>query len=153
MIPLATKIASNAGENRNRKGKHQNSFEIEELFGRQFHSNLELGRPDDQLVMLAKGAIEVIAGSRDINQLSPWLSEDLFLRLRERASAASRQRGVKGDRPSRPSFELASLSYQSPQDGVVEAVVLLRGITRVRAVTVRLEGYNSRWRAVNLSVL
>ena len=153
MIPLATKIASNSGENRNRRGGHQSSFEIEELFGRQFHTNLELGKPDEQLVMLAKGAIEVIAGSRDISQLSPWLSEDLYLRLRDRAALANQQRGVKGDRPSRPSFELASLKYQSPQDGVVEAVVLLRGITRVRAVTVRLEGYNSRWRAVNLSVL
>ena len=95
----------------------------------------------------------MIAGSRDINQLAPWLSEDLYLRLRERASVASMHRGVRGDRPSRPNFELASVKYQSPQDGVVEAVVLLRGVTRVRAVTVRLEGYNGRWRAVNLSVL
>ena len=153
MIPLATKTANNSGENRKRKGGRQTNFEIEELFGKQFHTNVELGKPDEQLVMLAKGAVEVIAGSRDINQLAPWLSEDLYLRLRERASVASMHRGVRGDRPSRPNFELASVKYQSPQDGVVEAVVLLRGITRVRAVTVRLEGYNGRWRAVNLSVL
>ncbi len=153
MIPLATKTANNSGENRKRKGGRQTNFEIEELFGKQFHSNVELGKPDEQLVMLAKGAVEVIAGSRDINQLAPWLSEDLYLRLRERASVASMHRGVRGDRPSRPNFELASVKYQSPQDGVVEAVVLLRGVTRVRAVTVRLEGYNGRWRAVNLSVL
>ncbi len=153
MIPLATKTASNSGENRKRRGPRQNNFEIEELFGKQFHSNVELGKPDEQLVMLAKGVVEVIAGSRDINQLSPWLSEDLYLRLRDRAAVASAQRGQRGERPSRPSFELASVKYQSPQDGVVESVVLLRGVTRVRAVTVRLEGYNGRWRAVNLSVL
>lgn len=153
MIPLETKTASNSGENRKRKGGHQTSYEIEDLFGKQFHSNVELGKPDEQLVMLAKGAIEVIAGFRDIAQLSPWLSEELYLRLRNRANSASIHRGSRGDRPSRPNFELASVKYQSPQDGVVESVVLLRGATRVRAVTVRLEGYNGRWRAVNLSVL
>lgn len=153
MIPLETKTASNSGENRKRKAVNQTSYEIEELFGRQFHSNVELGKPDEQLVMLAKGAIEVIAGFRDIAQLAPWLSEELYLRLRERATSANLHRGNRGIRPSRPNFELASVKYQSPQDGVVEAVVLLRGATRVRAITVRLEGYNSRWRAVNLSVL
>ena len=50
-------------------------------------------------------------------------------------------------------FEVASVRSQSPRDGVIESVVLLKGPTRVRAVTLRLEGYNNRWRATSLAVL
>jgi hypothetical protein len=41
----------------------------------------------------------------------------------------------------------------SPRDGVIESGVLLSSRSRTRAVTIRLEGINSRWRATSVSVL
>jgi hypothetical protein len=40
-----------------------------------------------------------------------------------------------------------------PADGVVEATVLVHGRARTRAVAIRLEGLDSRWRATALHVL
>jgi hypothetical protein len=40
-----------------------------------------------------------------------------------------------------------------PRDGVVEAVVIVRGRARARAVAIRLEGLDRRWRATAIHVL
>jgi hypothetical protein len=40
-----------------------------------------------------------------------------------------------------------------PRDGVVEAVVIVRNRVRTRAVAIRLEGLDSRWRATAINVL
>jgi hypothetical protein len=40
-----------------------------------------------------------------------------------------------------------------PRDGVVEATVVIRNPVRVRAVAIRLEGLDRRWRASAVSVL
>ena len=41
----------------------------------------------------------------------------------------------------------------SPRDGVIEATVTVRGRVRSRAVALRLEGLDSRWRATAIHVL
>ena len=41
----------------------------------------------------------------------------------------------------------------SPADGVVEAVVIVHGKARTRAIAIRLEGLDQRWRATAISVL
>ena len=125
----------------------------DEYFGKQRNSADELGDPSELIQMLACGVVEVMAGMRDSTQLAPWLSEDVYLRLRERANQARLARASKSDPVKRPTFEVNALRLQSPASGVIEAVVLLQGPTRVRAVTLRLEGYNNRWHATNLAVL
>ena len=40
-----------------------------------------------------------------------------------------------------------------PRDGVVEAVVIVTGRARTRAVAIRLEGLDERWRATAINVL
>jgi hypothetical protein len=40
-----------------------------------------------------------------------------------------------------------------PRDGIVEAVVIVHGRARSRAVAIRLEGLDHRWRASALSIL
>jgi hypothetical protein len=40
-----------------------------------------------------------------------------------------------------------------PRDGVVEAVVIVHGRARTRAVALRLEGLDNRWRATAINVL
>ncbi|MGB3376691.1 MAG: Rv3235 family protein, partial [Microbacterium sp.] len=41
----------------------------------------------------------------------------------------------------------------APADGIVEAVVVVAGPGRTRAVAIRLEGLDSRWRASSFAVL
>jgi hypothetical protein len=41
----------------------------------------------------------------------------------------------------------------SPCDGVIESVVLINGSKRTRAISIRLEGINSRWRATVVNVI
>jgi hypothetical protein len=40
-----------------------------------------------------------------------------------------------------------------PADGVVESVVIVAGPARTRAVAIRLEGMDRRWRATSLALL
>lgn len=141
---------------RDAKGKFvraKNSIDIDEFFGRQNNTSEELGDPSQIIRMVAKGVVEVMAGMRDVNQLGVWLSDDVFLRLRERATQAKQARAARSEAVSRPTFEITQMRMQSPADGVIEAVVLLQGPTRLRAVTLRLEGYNQRWRTTTLAVL
>lgn len=124
-----------------------------ELFGKQKNSSDELGDPSQIIKLVAKGVVEVMAGMRDVNQLGQWLSDDVYLKLRERATQAKLSRASRAEPANRPHFEITQMRKQSPADGVFEAVVLLQGPTRLRAVTLRLEGYNQRWRTTSLAVL
>ena len=145
--------ASGQRSTRGRFTRANQAVDRDEYFGKQRNSTDELGDPSELIRLLASGVVEVMAGMRDVAQLAGWLSEDVYLRLRERANQAKTARASRSEPAKRPSFELTSMRFQSPAMGVVEAVVLLQGPTRVRAVTLRLEGYNNRWHATNLAVL
>lgn len=138
---------------RGRFTRANQAVDRDEFFGKLRNTTDDLGDPSDLIRLLASGVVEVMAGIRDVTQLANWLSEDVYLRLRERASQAKVARAARAEPAKRPSFEVTSLRFQSPASGVIEAVVLLQGPTRVRAVTLRLEGYNNRWHATNLAVL
>ncbi|WP_309615898.1 Rv3235 family protein, partial [Salinibacterium sp.] len=45
------------------------------------------------------------------------------------------------------------ISQFEPRDGAVEAVVIVRNRARTRAVALRLEGLDNRWRATAINVL
>ena len=62
-------------------------------------------------------------------------------------------RRAKGRVLVRPASSIGSTSIFEPRDGVIEAVVIVRGRARVRAVALRLEGLDSRWRATAINVL
>jgi len=53
----------------------------------------------------------------------------------------------------RPVHTILSARYSCPVDGVVEAVVIVQGPARTRAVALRLEGMDGRWRATSLALL
>jgi hypothetical protein len=53
----------------------------------------------------------------------------------------------------RPNLAVGKISVFSPREGVIEGVVIVHNIGRARAVAIRLEGYNGRWRAKSVAVL
>ncbi|MEY4639464.1 MAG: hypothetical protein RLY13_462 [Actinomycetota bacterium] len=131
----------------------RNNFDAEEYFGQQWDSTKDLPDPEPSLKALATGVIEVIAGTRQLDQLSRLLSEDVYQRLGKRAHAARMARASKGTKARHQNFSVQKLHCESPRDGVIESVVIVNSPRRARAVTIRLEGINHRWRATAVSVL
>jgi len=93
-----------------------------------------------------QAAVEVALGQRPVSQLVRWTSEDVHLALSRRAQLALRS----GRRAARPRVQ--SVRGCSPRDGVVEACVIVNDSTRTRAVAVRLEGWDGRWRVTALQL-
>lgn len=128
-----------------------NQLQEADYFGEQYNKTKELDNPDPLLRMLAPAVVEVIAGVRNISQLAALLSEDVYQRLRDRAILVAQSR--VGKEQKAPVLRVGALQRQDPKDGVIESVVLVQSPSRTRAVTIRLEGINHRWRATAVSVL
>ncbi|WP_460799664.1 Rv3235 family protein [Microbacterium sp. GXF0217] len=126
---------------------------LHEYFSYQPTPAAQLPDPEPLLRSLTQGALEVFAGVREVDQLARWFSEDAYNKLVIRANLAARARSARDVPPSRPVFEILSVRRTAPADGVVEAVVVVAGPGRTRAVAIRLEGLDRRWRATSLAVL
>lgn len=125
----------------------------EEYFAPQRTTAADLPDPEPLLRNLTIGVLEVLAGVREVEQLSRWLGEDAFRALITRANLSARARSARGVRVTMPVYRVMSVRCHSPADGVVEAVVIVAGPARTRAIAVRLEGWDARWRATSLALL
>ena len=130
-----------------------NPREEAEYFGEQRCSTVQLEPPEPLLRILATAVVEVMAGVRNINQLGSLLSEDVYLRLRDRSIRVAQARAQTGEPTRAPQLRVSDLHVEHPRDGVVESVVLVHSPSRTRAVSIRLEGVNRRWRAQSVSVI
>ncbi len=131
----------------------KNQLDEADYFGEQYCKTEDLESPDKLLRMLAPAVVEVIAGARNITQLAAHLSEEVYGRLRDRSIKVAQDRAKRGEVAKTPNLRVGSMKNQEPRDGVVESVVLVQSPTRTRAVTIRLEGINHRWRATSVSVI
>jgi hypothetical protein len=113
----------------------------------------ELPDPAPLLESLTRGVLEVLAGVREADQLARWFTEDAFRVLIARANLSARARSARGIVPTRPVFRILSTHASSPADGVVEATVIVESPGRTRAVAIRLEGMDRRWRSTTLAIL
>jgi len=125
----------------------------EDYFLAQPTGRAELPDPEPLLTNLARCILEVLAGARDLEQLSRWVTDDVYTTLLHRTVLAERARRVKGITAARPALAVLSTHISEPRDGVVEATIIVRNPIRVRAVAIRLEGLDRRWRASAISVL
>jgi hypothetical protein len=125
----------------------------DDYFGPQPTSAAALPDPVPLLENLTRCVIEILAGARELEQIGRWVDEDVYRHLLKRVVLASRARAVRGQPVARPVFTIGSTHICSPRDGVIEATVTVRGRSRSRAVALRLEGLDSRWRATAIHVL
>lgn len=126
---------------------------LHEYFARQSTPTVELPDPAPLLRSLTHGVLEVLAGVREVDQLVRWFNEDAYRNLVTRANLSARARSARGVVPARPTFEIRSLRITEPVDSVIESVVVVAGPGRTRAVAVRLEGLDRRWRVTSLAIL
>jgi Family of unknown function (DUF6459) len=131
----------------------QEKFQEADFFGVQRSTREELPDPEPLLVNLTRCVIEVLAGARELDQIARWVSDDVYAHLLTRVVLSARARAVKGQRPQRPTMTIGRVTITEPRDGVIEAVVIVHTRARVRAVALRLEGLDSRWRASAINVL
>ncbi|MET4583471.1 hypothetical protein ABIE21_002997 [Conyzicola nivalis] len=128
-------------------------FDEDEFFGVQPATRATLPNPEPLLENLTRCVIEILAGARDLEQIARWVDDDVYRHLLKRVVLSTRARQAKGQVARRPSFSIGSMSICEPRDGVVEAVVIVIGRARTRAVALRLEGVDTRWRATAINVL
>jgi len=133
--------------------KQNTPVETDGFFGIESVKKSELGDPKPVLAFLAQSVIETLAGVRDVDQSARWLSDSVYQQLRQRSLASKRSRLDKNQPAMRPNLVIGKISTFSPRDGVVEGVVVVHNRDRARAVAIRLEGYNGRWRAKSVAVL
>lgn len=129
-------------------------FDSDDFFGHQRAERSTLPNPEPLLENLTRCVIEILAGARDLEQISRWVSDEVYRHLLKRVVLSSRARQAKGQHAvSRPSFTIGATVVTEPSDGVVEAVVIVHSRARSRAVALRLEGMDRRWRATAINVL
>ena len=128
-------------------------LESDDYFGIEFAKSADLGDPKPILAFLAQSIIETLAGIRDIEQCARWLSDGVYQQIRQKSLASNRSRAESSVKAMRPNLAVGKISVFSPREGVVEGVVIIHNIGRARAVAIRLEGYNGRWRAKSVAVL
>lgn len=100
---------------------------------------------------LVQAVVEVLGGSRPAGQLVRWLTADVHAGLHRRAALAARVRQAGPAGPGRRPV-VRGVRVCRPADGVVEASAVVLDDGRVRAVALRLEGLDGRWRTTALEV-
>ena len=111
-------------------------------------SRAALPDPSPWTAQLVQAVIEVLATERPRQQLVRWLTPEVYAELGHHLAAAPRRPG--GPRVRRT---VSSVHVSEPADGVVEASAVVVGGRRARAVALRLEGLDGRWRCTRLAVL
>ncbi|WP_299034466.1 Rv3235 family protein [uncultured Pseudokineococcus sp.] len=116
----------------------------------------ELSDPTATCAALAGAVVEVLSGHRPAAQLVRWTTLEVHEGLVRRAALAARLRrpraGTRGPaRTGRPAV-VRRVRVCRPAEGVVEASAVVVDGERVRAVAMRLEGWDRRWRATAVEV-
>lgn len=109
--------------------------------------------PAPLLPAIATLVVEVIAGARGVDQLSNLVSDQVYERLRGRIAQRNRADAQSQRPPLMPKFAVGKIRTDSPRPGIIESVVLITTQQRTRAVAIRLEPVNRKWRATSVSVL
>jgi hypothetical protein len=135
------------------RGTIRKRFDVDDFFGRQPCSSSDLPPSGPLLENLTRCVIEILAGARELDQIARWVSDDVYRHLLKRVVLSARARRTKGQSVTRPVFTIGTVTSFSPRDGVIEAVIVVHGRARARAVAIRLEGLDRRWRATAINVL
>lgn len=122
-------------------------------FGPEIPRAAPLRAPNVFLASIAKAINEVLAGVRQIEQLSSVLNEPVYELLRARAIAGAQARHKAGRKTTIQPTDVLRVKYQFPAEDVIESVVLLSNRNRSKAVTIRLESCHGSWKATNIGFL
>lgn len=109
-------------------------------FGPQATRADQLPEPRAWLQRIAGALLECMTGVRSTSQVSRWVSPLIHERVHARSVIAQR----RGARPLHRSL-VRRIHLCEPDDGVVEASVIVQHDGRVRAMALRMVGVDGRW--------
>lgn len=132
--------------------RHRLTRRERELFGPKRTGSVGLPDPEVLIRSLAMSAVEIIHGTRPLDQIGAWITGEVAAELSRRRTL-QHQRDTIAQDTRRVPHALGSTTTTHPADGVVEGVAIVHSRVRSRAVAVRLESIDNRWRATELSVL
>jgi hypothetical protein len=107
---------------------------------------------------VAQGALEVLAGSRPLQQMARWLDPENYERLQLRANLVRCITSAAGpSRTDAPASAHRQVVVRSARvcpvtDGIYEASVVAFDQKRVRAVALRIEQRRGAWRVTALEI-
>ena len=116
-------------------------------------SRRDLPDPGPWTAQLVQAVLEVLARERPRHQLVRWLTTEVYADLGLHLAAAQPPVPPGQPRVARARRTVSSVHVFEPADGVVEASAVVLGGRRARAVAVRLEGWDGRWRCTRLAIL
>nr|WP_246328612.1 Rv3235 family protein [Curtobacterium pusillum] len=96
---------------------------------------------------------EILTGAREVDSIARWVTDDVHRHLQQRAAVAARARQLGGRSRARALLRVGSVVVCRPADGVAEATVVVHTRSHARAVAMRLEERQGRWRATAVGVL
>ncbi len=105
----------------------------------------ELPDPRPWAARLVRATLEALAGRRPVQQLMPWTNDAVYAQISRAVRLRRSRDGSTG--------VLRSLRVTEPADGVAEVCAVITGGERTRAVAVRLEGSDRRWRCTALDLI
>jgi hypothetical protein len=117
----------------------------------------DLPDPNAWAAAFAQAAVEVMEGHRPASQLVRLTTSEVYADARRRGELAQRQRLAQ---PSRGGIRQAvvralvrSVHVFEPAEGVAEVTAVVRRGSRVRALALRLEAVDTRWRCTALELV
>jgi len=96
---------------------------------------------------------EILTGAREVDSIARWITDEVHRHLQQRAVVAARSRQLGGRSRARALLRVGSVIVCRPADGVAEATVVVHTRSHARAVALRLEERDGRWRATAVGVL
>ena len=132
-------------EERSSKRRSEDPF-----FAPQPTPRISLPDPRTWSGQFVQALIEVLSGDRPASQLLRWTNERVYADVVRRVRAL----GVTSIaiRRGRGRALVRSVHICEPRDGIAEAAIHVKHGGRSRAVAVRLEGLDGRWRCTALSL-
>lgn len=121
----------------------------DDVFDRQPTGRADLPDPHFWASRLTQAMLEVEAGVRPVAQLRRWTSDAVYTRLRRRTHRI-RFVQTRAGQPQPGRVWVRSLRVCEPADGVAEVSAVVQDAGRTRAMAIRLEGADGRWRCTAL---
>ena len=122
-------------------------------FGPQPTARAELPDPRPWTRRLTQAVAEILAGARPAAQLAAYTTLEVLEHLERSTGRLGRNvRGAStpGERGSAMRPVVASVHVSEPADGVAEVCAVIDTGARRRALALRLEGLDGRWRCTQL---
>ncbi|PKW27156.1 Rv3235 family protein [Phycicoccus duodecadis] len=124
----------------------------EQYFGPQRTTRTDLPDPVEWAGHITQAVLEVMTGARPAPQVVRWTTPEVYAVLARRAARVARRRLEGRAATTRQRVVVHRVRVCEPADGVAEAAVVVRIGPRVRAVALRLDGQDGKWRVSALQV-